>query len=156
MRENEDLLYRDVSHVKQGHVKIKTSYRVKRILKSVLGLALSFVIIGAMVIFGYSALQEKATLMTGETVEYNSNIVNASIGNKAIVKTGTSIPVELIDKAFYSLKIKEPSAHEIIGIPYSLVRINGELKSLNHDEYLLKISEQEVLVNSENILGYFE
>lgn len=148
-----DPLYRGESIVNQGKIKIKASYRFGRFFGRIFIFLMNLIILFALIV-GMLYLTSPRARVNGKLVNVKKSDIEYSVGDKVIVAKDP----KFYDTFLYLFDKKQASLFEIVGLPYSLQKVNGKLVDLEADEYFLTCIDgcqkgSEGIVADENIVG---
>jgi hypothetical protein len=140
-----DYLYRDTGYTKDGEVKIKTSYKVKRGVKSILS-TIAFIALIAVVVWTILLLiKPKAYTINGNEIKYTKDL--SDVGPNSIILVKDNRTKDSIGKEYVV-------ESEILNLPGSYVNNDqGDMIQLGQDQYLLTFDGVTGIVNKEDIIG---
>ena len=141
-----DYLYRDTGYTKDGKVKIRTSYKVKRFLKGLLTSLFFIALVGVGVWVLLSIIKPKAyNTANNLPVEYTKDL--GKIGPNSIILVRDNRAENTFGKEYVV------ESH-IEKLPGSYVNNEqGDMIQLGQDQYLLTFEGAVGIVNKEDIIG---
>lgn len=148
MTDIKDPLYRNVSHVDASKVKIKTSYRLKKLFFNLLEIVFFVILLGFLVYGGYKFMNPEIYNLDGERVFYNEDIRNVRVGETILVERET-------ENSGLFQKIVEEYVVESLpgGFGPKESETGTRLGRLEKDEYIIKNDNETTMVKENQILG---
>lgn len=148
MTDIKDPLYRNVSHVDTSKVKIKTSYRLKKLFLNLLEIIFFIILLGFFVYGGYKFMNPEIYNLDGERVFYDEDIRNVRVGETILVETES-------ENTGLFQKIVEEYVVETLpgGFGPKESETGTRLGRLEKDEYIIKNDKETKMIKENQILG---